>query len=235
MMERTHTMRRIAAAIGLAASLAAWTAGPALAFDARSPDTREAAEQEPSSVVDRRSPDTRDAAQARGVRYDGLTVSPRTSLGAAMLAAAVASSPSVELQAAKAATARYHSFKQAKRDGYTIAGEPCVASPDGTMGIHAVNRSLETDPAIDPLRPEILLYVPKRNGKLMLVGLEYLKVDADQDLATNDDRPSLFGQPFDGPMEGHGPGMPVHYDLHVWVWKANPSGLFAPFNPSVSC
>ena len=141
-----------------------------------------------------------------------------------------------ELQAAKAATARYHSFRQARRAGYSVAGEPCVASPQlGTMGIHAVNAGLMADPAINPLRPEILLYVRKANGKLRLVGLEYWKADADGDLATEDDRPSVFGQPFDGPMPGHNPTMPVHYDLHVWIWKTNPSGLFAPFNPALSC
>jgi hypothetical protein len=125
--------------------------------------------------------------------------------------------------------------RQARKAGYSVAGEPCVASPLGTMGIHAVNAALMADPAINPLRPEILLYVRKANGKLRLVGLEYWKADADGDLATDDDRASVFGQPFDGPMPGHNPTMPVHYDLHVWIWKANPSGLFAPFNPALSC
>jgi hypothetical protein len=140
-----------------------------------------------------------------------------------------------ELQAAKAATARYHSFRQARKAGYSVAGEPCVASPLGTMGIHAVNAALMADPGINLRRPEILLYVRKANGKLRLVGLEYWKADADGDLATDDDRPSVFSQPFDGPMPGHNPAMPVHYDLHVWIWKTNPSGLFAPFNPALSC
>jgi hypothetical protein len=140
-----------------------------------------------------------------------------------------------ELQSVKAATARYHSFKQALRAGYSVAGEPCVASPDGTMGIHAVNDALMADPAIKALQPEILLYVRKANGKLRLVGVEYWKADADGDLATDADRPSVLGHPFDGPMPGHNPTMPVHYDLHVWIWKTNPSGLFAPFNPALSC
>jgi hypothetical protein len=140
-----------------------------------------------------------------------------------------------ELQSVKAATARYHSFKQALRAGYSVAGEPCVASPLGTMGIHAVNAALMADPAINALRPEILLYVRKANGKLRLVGLEYWKADADGNLATADDRPAVLGQPFDGPMPGHNPTMPVHYDVHVWIWKTNPSGLFAPFNPALSC
>jgi hypothetical protein len=139
-------------------------------------------------------------------------------------------------QAVRAATARYHSFTQAEKNGYTVAGEPCVASPLGTMGIHAVNPALMADPAIDPLHPELLLYVPKnKSGKLRLLGVEYWKADADGDLGTDDDRPSVFGQPFDGPMPGHTPTMPVHYDLHVWVFEDNPSGLFAPFNPAASC
>lgn len=52
------------------------------------------------------------------------------------------------------------------------------------------------------------------------------------------ERPRLFGQPFDGPMEGHEPLMPRelhHYDLHVWLFKENPAGLFAATNPSVGC
>ena len=52
---------------------------------------------------------------------------------------------------------------------------------------------------------------------------------------TNDDRPSLFGRAFEGPMPGHGPVMPVHYDMHAWVAEENPSGLFALFNPALSC
>lgn len=49
--------------------------------------------------------------------------------------------------------------------------------------------------------------------------------------------PVLFGRTFDGPMAGHGPGMPWHYDLHVWIWAHNPSGTFAQFNPApnVTC
>jgi len=141
-----------------------------------------------------------------------------------------------ELQNVRAATARYHSFEQAERDGYTIrAGEPCVHSPLGTMGVHAANRALMDDPAIDPLQPELLLYLPDASGNLKLVAVEYFKADADGSLATADDRPSLFGQPFDGPMPGHNPTMPVHYDLHAWVAEENPNGVFAMFNPAVTC
>jgi hypothetical protein len=35
--------------------------------------------------------------------------------------------------------------------------------------------------------------------------------------------------------ECHEPGMPVHYDLHAWIWKRNPAGTFAMWNPRVEC
>lgn len=153
---------------------------------------------------------------------------------ATLLGPGAASSSPTDEGRVKAATARYHSIQQAVRDGYSGENEPCVSSPGGAMGFHYINTALIDDPAIDPLKPEILLYAPDKHGKLVLVGVEYLAVDADQNLATDGDRPSLFGQPFDGPMPGHGPG-PVHYDLHAWIWSDNPSGEYAPFNPSLSC
>lgn len=135
----------------------------------------------------------------------------------------------------KASLSRYNSLEQAERAGYTTEGEPCVAAPIGTMGIHAVNPPLIGDPAIDAFHPEILLYLPDKHGKLRLIGVEYFKIDADGDLSTDVDRPSVRGQPFDGPMPGHNPTMPVHYDVHVWLWEDNPSGFFAPFNPALGC
>jgi hypothetical protein len=142
---------------------------------------------------------------------------------------------SPELQAVRAAVAKYHSYDQAVADGYSLAGEPCVSSPAGAMGIHAPNQALTMDPTLDPLKPEILLYAPTTDGSYKLVGVEYFKADADQNLATANDRPSLFGRAFDGPMLGHNPTMPIHYDLHVWVAEQNPAGVFAQFNPDVSC
>jgi len=26
-----------------------------------------------------------------------------------------------------------------------------------------------------------------------------------------------------------------HYDLHVWLWKTNPEGVYSPTNPAVKC
>lgn len=133
------------------------------------------------------------------------------------------------------ATAKYHDVGTAIADGY-LPTEHCIAAPGvGGMGYHYINPALISDPSVDPLKPEVLLYAPKKNGELKLVGVEYFVVDADQDLTTDEDRPDLFGVPFYGPMEGHEPGMPVHYDLHAWIFKGNPDGVFADFNPRVSC
>jgi hypothetical protein len=156
-----------------------------------------------------------------------------------------------DLQAVRAAVARYHSYDQALAAGYSVAGEPCVSSPAGTMGIHAVNPALLQSGVIDPLQPPILLYVPRADGLLKLVGVEYFAVAlantengpspwfGDEDeappLGFFNPAPSLFGQTFDGPMAGHNPAMPWHYDLHAWVVEENPAGVFAEFNPAVSC
>lgn len=45
-------------------------------------------------------------------------------------------------------------------------------------------------------------------------------------------RPPSGGQAFD---VGGAPFPVLHRSLHVWLWKDNPSGLFAAFNPDVSC
>jgi hypothetical protein len=103
------------------------------------------------------------------------------------------------------------------------------------MGIHYVNAELMKPGPLVPAKPPILLYAPVAGGGVELIGAEYFKPDADQDVATDGDRPSVFGRAFDGPMQGHAPGMPIHYDLHVWLWKHNPSGPFAPWNPDVKC
>ena len=138
-----------------------------------------------------------------------------------------------ELRDVRAAVARYHSVEQASRDGY-VQASACEESPAGAMGYHYANFGLMADPTIDPLRPEVLLYLPDANSNLKLVGVEYLQFDADGSLLTTS-RPSFFGQPFNGPMPGHNPRMPVHCGLHVWVAEENPSGVYAQWNPALRC
>ena len=140
-----------------------------------------------------------------------------------------------DLRTAKQASLKYRDVARAIGDGYVQQGE-CTEAGGRAMGIHYTKQSLVDDGVFDPAKPEQLLYVPHPSGTgLRLVGVEYRKDDADQNLQTADDRPTAFGRPFDGPMGGHFPGDPIHYDLHVWVHARNPDGMFAAFNPAVSC
>ena len=150
-----------------------------------------------------------------------------------------------ELAQAASGTARYHRESVALADGF-IANEHCVSVPGlGGMGFHYLNPTRAFDLTVKASEPELLLYEPTRNGRLRLVGVEYFVpvisngapwFDPNNPPPVIDNpAPVLFGQTFDGPMPGHEPGMPWHYDLHVWIWKHNPSGLFAPFNPNVQC
>jgi hypothetical protein len=133
----------------------------------------------------------------------------------------------------------------AEADGYVAAGG-CAESPDGGMGIHYLNpNKLMGPPKID--HPPILLYAPSADG-LVLAGVEYMQpiiqdgapyVAPETEPPRQDsvgEPPLLFeGHPFDGPMPGHEEGMPWHYDQHVWLFVENPNGMFAAWNPSISC
>jgi hypothetical protein len=139
------------------------------------------------------------------------------------------------LRQARRATRAFRDVEVAKAAGYERASD-CEDDPKyGAMGIHYANPELVADGRLDVTRPEVLVYQPTRSGQLRLGAIEYFQVDADQDLATDTDRPWLFDLPFDGPMLGHNPQMPIHYDLHVWLYRHNPAGLFAMWNPDVEC
>lgn len=136
-----------------------------------------------------------------------------------------------ELEKVRAAMEKYKDPAVAVRDGY-FSTLGCVEYATGGMGIHFLNLKL-MGPVPDPMKPSVLLYEPV-GDKLVLVGAEWFIP-----LATGiKERPTIFGQPFDGPMEGHEPLLPAelhHYDLHVWLFKKNPAGLFEDVNPDVKC
>ena len=136
-----------------------------------------------------------------------------------------------ELQRVKAAMEKYQDPVVAVRDGY-FSTLGCIAYAEGAMGVHFLNPAL-ISPELDPMKPQILIYEPE-GDELRLVAVEWFVP-----LATGiRERPELFGQPFDGPMEGHHPLLPTelhHYDLHVWLFKDNPAGLFNTTNPDVKC
>lgn len=172
-------------------------------------------------------------------------------LGVSVLALALSAMPVAAASggqsgfaAARAATAAFHDLNAAKAAGYSVvvadlAGLTCIADPSGAggMGVHYLNPAL-LDGSVSATTPELLVYAPDRHGTLRLVALEYLVLKADWDAAHGGPGaapPSLFGQAFDLTLAGNRYGLPDFYSLHAWIWDPNPSGMFAEWNPRVTC
>lgn len=148
-----------------------------------------------------------------------------------------------DLAAAKAALAKYADPFAAVRDGYfsTLAcidfphgaKDGPVDYPPGAMGVHFLNPA-NIGPKLDPAKPQVLIYEPVGN-KLVLAAAEWFVPVA---ALAGGAAPTIFGQTLAGPMDGHEPIMPAslrHYDLHVWLWKDNPRGMFTSTNASLKC
>jgi hypothetical protein len=147
-----------------------------------------------------------------------------------------------ELQSVRKLLDKYNDPIVAVHDGfYSSVG--CISYPNGggegamkyapgAMGVHFLNMA-NVGPKLDPAKPQVLIYEP--NGdKLKLVAAEWFMPTE----VAGGKAPTIFGQELGGPMEGHRPLMPDglhHYDLHVWLWKTNPEGVFSPTNPAVKC
>lgn len=149
--------------------------------------------------------------------------------------------PGRDLAAVRAATARFQDVNKAIAAGYAQPPAPaplheCISSFDGTgaMGFHFINGSL-LDTKLDPRKPEVLVYAPDRRGKLHLVALEYVVFQGPWMDAHGSKMPTLFHQMFMATGDPNRYEIPAFFSLHVWLYKHNPSGLFAPFNPAVSC
>lgn len=152
----------------------------------------------------------------------------------------VAAAEGEDLAAARAGTEDYADVEAAEADGYGLPPDgplhECIASLDdtGAMGLHYINGDLVGDIELDPATPEALVYEPAADGSLTLVALEYVVFAEAWDEA-NDEPPMLFDQMFMLIEEPHRYELPSFYALHVWIWKDNPSGLYANFNPDVTC
>ncbi len=175
------------------------------------------------------------AALAAGCQTDTITnAEPSLEVGAAAHGSASAT-VNAELAQLRRLTAPYHNVDKAVAAGYAIEAQ-CVSHPTlGAMGHHAVNAVLRNDAEITLLKPDVLLYEKKPNGEYRLTGVEYFVLKSTWDAAHGGATaapPTLFGANL--PLGNHPPFGP-HYELHVWIFKHNPSGMFAPWNPTVSC
>lgn len=125
----------------------------------------------------------------------------------------------------RAALGRFADPSVAMKEGYEPG--PCVSGPTGgAMGIHFVNADYLKDDAIDAKKPEAVLYEPTADGKLALVGVEYITFKGPA---------ALDGQLFNFNTAPNRYGLDPFYELHVWAWKPNRNGMFADWNPDVSC
>jgi hypothetical protein len=165
-----------------------------------------------------------------------------------------------ELEAIRAATERFRDVDVAVAEGYirdpadmcfvpAMEGQPQQL---GGMGVHYFRPDLLAITGVEPrvtgagthtdfTQPGLLLYEPQADGSLELIGVENL-VFADAWMAAgNTTAPSFLGNEYylmyDNPYteadEAH--GFAPHYELHVWLYRTNPSGTFAQFNPGVTC
>ncbi len=142
------------------------------------------------------------------------------------------------VRAVRHATAPFRQLAKATAAGYGLlkdaAGISCIDNPAGGMGVHHVNGALVGDDTVNALTPEALVYEPQANGKMRLVAVEYVVFQARWD-ATHSAPPSLFGHTFEAVGATNRYGIPPFYELHAWIWKHNPAGMFADWNPRVTC
>lgn len=183
-------------------------------------------------------------------------------LAAAAAAAFRAAQPGEpDLAAVRKVTERFRDVKVALAEGYIrdpfdlcdtaeMMGRP---SELGAMGIHYFRPDLlgvtappnprvnGTGTHTDFLKPAILIYEPQPGGALELVAVENLAFAAAWKAAGHTSPPAFHGvaynymenDPKTGVDEAH--MFEPHYDRHVWIYRENPLGVFAPFNPRVSC
>jgi hypothetical protein len=166
----------------------------------------------------------------------------------------------VSLEELRRATERFRYVDVALAEGYVPPpGAMCESAEHmgmpaelGGMGIHYLRPDLlgitEVHPRVngtgthtDFLQPAVLIYEPQADGSLELVALENLVFKAAWEAAGNRQPPSFNGVTYDYMADD--PATPQdeahmfepHYDLHVWLYRENPNGSYAQFNPRVTC
>ena len=174
---------------------------------------------------------------------------------------ALAETAEPDLDAVRAATARFRDVKVAQAEGYirdpmnvcdtaAMMGRP---NELGAMGVHYFRPDLlgitappnprvnGTGTHTDFLKPSILIYEPQADGSLELVAVENLVFAKAWHEAGNERPPTFHGVEYDSMKDDPATAIDEahmfepHYDRHVWLYRDNPNGLFAQFNPQVSC
>jgi hypothetical protein len=145
-----------------------------------------------------------------------------------------------DLAQVRRVTARFHRVEEAIAAGYELGWvngsgvriiTGCVSNPTaGAMGYHYFNAGLMADNAVDPLEPEVLVYASAPDGGLELVAVEWVVRGPNTNPPGVPTAPSLLGMPMHILVPAVG-----FWIMHAWIWEHNPAGMFADWNPEVSC
>jgi hypothetical protein len=121
---------------------------------------------------------------------------------------------------------QYRDLAAARTAGYSKQyPEGCVQTADGSQGFHFIKESL-VDDRVELTTPELVMYEPKADGSMELIGVDYV---IPFDRWTAAEPPQILGRPM---MRNEPLGV---WALHIWTHRDNPSGMFAAYNPAVSC
>src|SRR5215210_2962419 len=161
----------------------------------------------------------------------------------------------------RAATERFRDIKAALAEGYVRDPMNVCDTADmmgrqatlGAMGIHFFRPDLlgiksPPNPRVDGngthtdfRKPSILIYEPQADGSLRLVAVENLVFQKSWHAAGNKKPPAFQGVEYDTMQDDPATSIDEahmfepHYDRHVWLYRKNPNGVFAQFNPNVNC
>jgi len=130
-----------------------------------------------------------------------------------------------DVERARAATVEFKSTDRAIAAGYESTTQCIENPPHGAMGFHFDNRALR-DATLDVTKPEVLVYGKQPDGTFKLNGVEYIVPIA---AWKHDEPPTLMGQKLKRADQ-----LGFWY-LHAWIWEPSPSGVFADWNPHVTC
>lgn len=182
-------------------------------------------------------------------------------IAGAVSTAAPASTTEPDLDAVRAATERFRDVKVALAEGYIRDPMDICETADmmgqsaalGAMGVHYFRPDLlgisgppnprvsGTGTYTDFRAPAILIYEPQADGSMELVAVENLVFKEAWEKAGNTAPPSFHGVAYDRMVDDPATALDEahmfapHYDRHVWLYRDNPNGVFAPFNPNVTC
>jgi hypothetical protein len=135
------------------------------------------------------------------------------------------------LAVARQATARYQRLEVAEEDGFVPLFECIAHETDGAMGFHYINPD-RFDSELTLTEPEALVYEELPNGEFRLMAVEFVIPAA---AWTEAEAPAFLGQTLKYKTTVGSHEVDPYYEVHVWVWGHNPSGMFADWNPAIAC